>query len=215
MSGHGHSHGGHGHSHGCDDDDHQVEDFSTEFSLHTKIDDQGFQCLGEEESGTGRKIFKNYTDRQDKSIFVDTDCDPELLINVPFTGSVKLKNIIIVPGEDDLKPLKVKLFKNCPGLTFDDANKKKPDQEIDIVPDPLGEAQYQIKVSKFNSTNHLSFFFPESEGEEQTRIYYIGMRGSYEKVSRQPIVITNYELAANPADHKNKLYEANMGNLGH
>ena len=67
---HGHSHS-HGHSHGCDDDDHVVEDFSTEFSLHTKIDDTGFQCLGEEDPGTGRKIFKDYRDRQDKDIYVD------------------------------------------------------------------------------------------------------------------------------------------------
>ena len=214
MPPHGH---GHGHSHGAGgcEDDHQPEDFSTEFHLHLKIDDQGFQCLGEEESGTGRKIFKNYRDREDKSIYVDSDCDPELLFNIPFTGSVKLKNMIIIPGEDELKPIKCLLFKNLPGLTFDDARKKKPDQELDVVVDPLGEAQYQIKVMKFNNVNHLSLFFPESEGEEQSRIYYIGLRGTYEKTSRQPIVITNYELAANPADHKNKLYEQNMNAMGH
>lgn len=209
---HSHSHGGGG----CDDHDHQVEDFSTEFNLHTRIDDTGFQCLGEEETGSGRKIFKNYTDRQDKETFVDSDCDPELLFNVPFTGSVKLKNIIVIPGEDDLKPLKLRLFKNQPGLNFDDAKSKKPDQEIDIVPDPFGDAQYNIKIMKFNNVSHLSFYFPDSEGEENTRIYYIGMRGTFEKgMGKQPIVITNYELAANPADHKSKLYQANSSQMGH
>lgn len=107
------------------------------------------------------------------------------------------------------------LYKNCPHLTFDDAKRKKPDQIFDVVSDSLGEAHYQVKVNKFNSVTHLSFFFPDSEGEETSKLYYIGMRGHWEKATRNPIVITNYELAANPADHKNKLYESNSTRMGH
>ena len=57
---HGH---GHGHSHSCEHehDDSEKEDFSTAFNLHTKINDQGFACLGEEEEGSGRKVFRNYS----------------------------------------------------------------------------------------------------------------------------------------------------------
>ena len=39
------------------------------------------------------------------------------------------------------------------------------------------------------------------------QIYYIGLRGEFTKTSREAVVITNYEIAANPADHKNRLLE--------
>ena len=85
MSGHGHSH-----SHSCGGCDHDENfELETDFLLHTKISDSGFECLGEEEDGWGRKIFKNYEDRKDKEDFVNSDCDPELLFNIPFTGNVK------------------------------------------------------------------------------------------------------------------------------
>ena len=85
MSGHGHSH-----SHSCGGCDHDENfELETDFLLHTKISDSGFECLGEEEDGSGRKIFKNYEDRKDKEDFVNSDCDPELLFNIPFTGNVK------------------------------------------------------------------------------------------------------------------------------
>jgi len=51
------------------------------------------------------------------------------------------------------------------------------------------------KISNFQKKN---FFL---------QIYYIGLRGDFTKVSREAVVITNYEIAANPADHKTKLYE--------
>ena len=42
---------------------------------------------------------------------------------------------------------------------------------------------------------------------QNVQIYYIGLRGEFTKVSREAIVITNYDIAANPADHKNPLLE--------
>ena len=106
--------------------------FQNSSSLHTRINDSTFECLGEEVDGTGRKVFKNYDDRMEKETFVNSDCDPELLFNIPFTGNVKIFSIIIIGGEDDEQPTKVKIFKNTPGLTFDDAQGKKADQEIDL-----------------------------------------------------------------------------------
>jgi hypothetical protein len=50
---------------------------------------------------------------------------------------------------------------------------------------------------------NLTLFFPENgSGDEDsvTTIRYIGLKGEWEEVKRDPI-ITIYELAANPADH--------------
>lgn len=42
--------------------------------------------------------------------FVVSDADEELLFNIPFTGNVKLKGIIIIGADDDSHPSKVKLY---------------------------------------------------------------------------------------------------------
>ena len=41
--------------------------------------------------------------------------------------------MIIIGGEDDSHPTKVNLYKNSPGLTFDDALRKKPDQVLELT----------------------------------------------------------------------------------
>ena len=48
-----------------------------------------------------------------------SDADEELLFNIPFTGNVKLKGLIVMGGEDGTHPAKVRLFKNRPHMTFD------------------------------------------------------------------------------------------------
>ena len=62
------------------------------------------------------------------------------------------------------------MFKNKEGLTFDDVNARAADQEIDLVTDPTGEVQYPLKTTKFNNVHHLSLFFPQSKGEDQTQV---------------------------------------------
>lgn len=54
--------------------------------------------------------------------FVESDCDSELLINIPFTSNIKLKGLRLIGGEGDSHPSRIKLFKNRPGMTFDDVN---------------------------------------------------------------------------------------------
>ena len=56
---------------------------------------------------SGRRIFKPWERRLDKTEFVESDADEELLINIPFTGDVKLKGLIVIGGEDDTHPDKV------------------------------------------------------------------------------------------------------------
>merc|ERR1712130_611911 len=163
MSGHGHSHSCGG---GCDHDENF--EIATDFLLHTKITPTGFECLGEEEDGTGIKVFKHYEERTQVEDFVISDCDPELLFNIPFDGNVKLKSMIVIGEEGEFQPVKVKMFKNKVSMTFDDVT-KDADQEISLAPDPRGEVQYPLK-------------------------------GEFTKVSREAVIITNYEIAANPAD---------------
>ena len=56
---------------------------------------------------SGRLVFKPWERRLDKTEFVESDADEELLINIPFNGDVKLKGLIVIGGEDDTHPDKV------------------------------------------------------------------------------------------------------------
>lgn len=76
--------------------------------------------------------------------FVESDADEELLFNIPFTGNIKLKGITIIGANDDSHPNKVRLFKNRPKMSFDDAS-SKADEEFDLTRNPNGELEYPIK----------------------------------------------------------------------
>ena len=65
------------------------------------------------------------------------------------------------------------MFKNKEGLSFDDVRERPADQEIDLVTDPRGEVQYPLKTAKLSNVHHLALFFPDSKGEDQTRVIFI------------------------------------------
>ena len=43
---------------------------------------------------------------------------------------------------------------------------------------------YHCRVARFNSVDHLSIFFPRNYGAEQTKVYYIGLKGDFTEVIR-------------------------------
>lgn len=61
------------------------------------------------------------------------------------------------------------------------------------------------QVVKFNSVHHLSLYFPRSFGGDETRIYYIGLRGEFSEAHRHGVTICSYEATPNVSDHKSDL----------
>nr|XP_047905595.1 PITH domain-containing protein 1 [Anser cygnoides] len=85
-------------------------------------------------------------------------------------------------GEDDgSHPAEMRLFKNIPHMSFDDAA-REPDQMFSLNRDPTGELEYPTKVARFSSVNHLSIHFPKNFGAETTKIFYIGLKGEWTEV---------------------------------
>ncbi|EDO35017.1 predicted protein [Nematostella vectensis] len=196
CGGHGHSHN---HGHSCQHED--PNERGNQFSLYQKIDLFRLQCLNEAEEGSGKDVFKSWDERLDTTKFVESDVDEELLFNIPFTGSVKLKALIVIGGEGGEHPSEVKLFKNRPAMTFDDAG-SEAEQSFELHEDRNGSLEYATKVARFSSVNHLSLYFPKNFGAETTKIYYIGLKGEFSEAHRHEVTICNYEARANPADHK-------------
>lgn len=102
-----HSHG-HGCSHQASDSDLSTET-GVEYSLYERILIDEVVCLNEEVEDSGKTIFKPYEKRLDFNNFVISDLDRELLINIPFTGTVKLKGLIIIGPDSELHPKHIKL----------------------------------------------------------------------------------------------------------
>ncbi|EFN80719.1 PITH domain-containing protein 1 isoform X1 [Harpegnathos saltator] len=165
-------------------------------TLYDKIDIARVQCLNECTEGTGATVFKKWEDRLDRTKFVESDIDAELLFNIPFTGNVKLKSIIVI-ADEELEPNVVRLYKNRPNMMFD--NVISPDQEFRLHRDPHGLDEYPVKTVKFSSVNHLSLHFTGMG--EQIRIYYIGLRGEWTPSHKHGVTICTYEARPLITDH--------------
>ncbi|KAF9955857.1 PITH domain-containing protein 1 [Mortierella alpina] len=199
--GHGHSHG-HGHDHHDHDHDESPDTDLVHESLHQKIDHDNVQCLNESEPNTGRSVLKPWHEKMDDTKFVESDADEQLIFKIPFTGLVKLKSISLRTDPGETAPRKMKAFINRDDLDFDNAESTVPTQEWDLVEDSYGQvAEYSTRVAKFSSIRSLTLFFSENFGGDTTRISFIGLKGEFSELKRDPI-ITIYELQANPADHK-------------
>lgn len=126
-----------------------------------------------------------------------------------FTGQVKLHSILIHPTSSPHSPSIVHVYANREDLDFSAAADAKPTQTLEIpLQPPSATAQdvieLPVKRALFNNVRNVALFFPEnhSGGEEDvTRISYLGLKGDWTKVNREPVMVT-YELAPNPADHK-------------
>jgi len=203
---HNHDHG-HGDdcSHEAVDVDNQLE-MGIEYSLYMKIDMENMVCLNEESEGSGKSVFRPFEERLDFSKFVKSDADEELLFNIPFTGNIKLKGIIIIGADDNSHPDKVKMYKNRPHMTFDDTA-VKADQEFELTRDLTGRLEYPIKVVQFASIHHLTLHFPSNFGANSTKINYIGLRGEFSEANFHGVTICSYESTPSVSDHKNDVFD--------
>ncbi|VDD86322.1 unnamed protein product [Enterobius vermicularis] len=196
----------HGDGQGCSAEQSDIVTFKDgiRYTMNSHIDLPKVTVLNEAIDGSGVKVFKEWEKRIDRTDFVESDVDEELLFNIPFTGRVKITGIVVVGGLDDSHPSCMKLFKDRPSMSFDDV-KMKADQEFSLKQDPDGRVDYALKAAVFPSLTHLTIFFPANFGSDHTRIYYIGLRGEYLSDARQKVAITAYEARPQLKDHKGEI----------
>ncbi|XP_012220147.1 PITH domain-containing protein CG6153 [Linepithema humile] len=178
---------------------HNTAELGVNYNLYEKIDKDRVECLNESEEGSGIKVFKTWEERLDRSEYVESDVDAELLFNIPFTGDIKLKGLIVI-GDEDFSPKTVKLYKNRPHMIFDNVN-TTPEQEFELINDIYGSHEYAVRTVKFSSVQHLSLYFSGHRNMEQIRIYYIGLRGEWTPPHRHGVTICTYEARPLSSDH--------------
>jgi len=194
----------HQHDNGCGheshdhDHDHDTSDLGPQDNLFAHIDRSNVVALNT--NGVGSEVIKPWHNRLDESISLESDADDQIIIHIPFTGTVRLRSLLLKTGPTDQTPVKVALYANEANLDFDDVGEKNPTQEFDVAQGrELGE--YAVKVAKFSNISSLTLFFPGSQGAASTQIYYVGFLGHWTERKNNPI-ITVYETQANLADHE-------------
>ncbi|KAI9183043.1 hypothetical protein H9P43_003959 [Blastocladiella emersonii ATCC 22665] len=215
MSHHHHHHNGcgheaHDHDHsggGHDGHDHDGPDRGAEYSLWQYVDVDRVRALNESVEGAAKSVFRPWDQRLDDSKFVESDADEQLIIFIPFTGQVKLKAIALRAPLDESAPAEMRAFINVDGIDFDAAESTEPTQAWDLVApadiQASGEGdvvEYPTKLTKFGALRSLTLFIPRNFGADTSVLRFIGLRGDFTPLNRDPI-ITMYEAAANPADH--------------
>lgn len=198
-----HDHHGHDHSEGAHD---HTDDLTPALQNHIyeQIDFSAINTLNESESRSGAKIIqKTWTERLEAEPELKSDADEQILMHIPFTAQIRLHSVLIRTSNTDAAPMTLKLYINRDGLDFATASDLQPTQTLELA--QSNEIQeIGVKRALFNTVRSLDLFFEDnwSQGEEdETRISYIGFKGEWMKLSREPVNFL-YEAAANPGDHK-------------
>ncbi|KAG7396811.1 PITH domain-containing protein 1 [Phytophthora boehmeriae] len=196
LGGHDHDHD---HNHDHEDD---VEDANGD-SLYPFIDTSKVRVLNALDPQTAAHPFKPFHERQDRTRFLaSNDDDPEMILFIPFTEAVSIKSICISGAAGDgTHPKEVKLFTNREDIDFSNANELPEQQKLDLIEDDTANVDYPLQVRKFQGVSNVTLFIQNSHGGDETRVYYIGLKGESKKW-RHGVVECVYESRPQPSDHK-------------
>lgn len=161
------------------------------------------RCLNEATAGSVLSAFRPWHQRLEvpPSPLKSNDDDPELLIHVPFNGSVKLKAICIIGGYDGSSPSKLRVYINRDDLDFQNVAHLPPVQEWDLLENYNGQIEYPTHVAKFNGVHSIDLHIPSNFGANVTEISFIGLKGEFEERRREAVQAV-YESKPLPQDHK-------------
>jgi len=194
-----HEHDEHcGHKH----DDEPEKERGEDGTLFPYIDTVKVRCLNENTTGAARNVFKPRDEKLDKTKYLESAADEQLILHIPFTCVIKLKSICIIGGENGASPSKLKVYINREDIDFDNVETMSPVQEWDLQEDPSGLLNYPTRYAKFGNVSHLTLFFPSNFGNDVSRIYYVGLTGEATQLKRE-VVHATYELRPQASDHKN------------
>ena len=73
-------------------------------------------------------------------------------------------------------------FVNRDDVDFNNVEDVPSVQQWDLHEDFVGALEYQTKITKFQNVTHLTLFFPDNFGAEETKIHFIGLKGEYHEV---------------------------------
>jgi hypothetical protein len=149
---------------------------SDEASLLEVLDPLQVNCLNEASDHTLKSILE-LKKLNTSTEFLVSDADEQLLLNIPFNQSVRIKSIVIRSQVQTQQPRLVKLFINRPSIGFDDVDGEAA-QIIDLTEDVVTQGQrIPLRFVRFQNVNSLHIFVVSNGGDELTRIDGVDVLG--------------------------------------
>lgn len=169
------------------------------------------------------KLFKSAQNKYSVRPQFKSDADCQVILKIPFTGQVKLYSIILrTNGNPENCPKSIKVFKNNENLDFDNVESSAPTLRLqhpcigyvedvnsesgeDVVVDDLQFVEHFVPRQSFQGCSSITVFIESNWADDEYEpvgLYSLELRGEWKPLTKDP-VITLYESAANPADHKN------------
>ncbi|EPQ52158.1 DUF1000-domain-containing protein [Gloeophyllum trabeum ATCC 11539] len=168
-------------------------------SLYGVIDKDKVYGLNLTVPEDAKAVVKPWEEREDTTLFAESNVDDQLILHIPFTQNVRVKSILVKLGRGEVTPRQLRIYANHPTIVdFAEAEVITPQLNLALL-EESGVTEYPLRVAAFANVNTLSLFFNESTGGEMTRIYYVGFKGD----ARTPRKEANSKMvvpAANAAD---------------
>ncbi|KAJ4500161.1 DUF1000-domain-containing protein [Lentinula lateritia] len=152
-----------------------------DISLLQFLDLQQLNCLNESTEHNFKSIVSSKKPNVSSS-YLESDADEQLLLNIAFNQSVRVKSISIKSTDIAHGPKKIKLAVNRPSLGFDDvAEAEEPAvaQVLELDEETVKEGKpVPLRFVRFQSVNSLHIFIVSNHGdEEETRINALDIIG--------------------------------------
>jgi len=141
--------------------------------LHQYIDKQHAACLNENKDHPWQNVLTTTSD------YLESDCDEQLLLYIPFNQAVKLHSINVEAKSDETAPKSVKLYVNNPHMDFQSVDSTTATQELELgASDVRPDSLVPVKFVKFQNMNSITIFVESNQGGADTtiiqRIRFIG-----------------------------------------
>jgi len=144
------------------------------------INKKDSECLNQDDDHTWEHALNSSS-----GIFLQSDCDEQILLHVCFNQAVKIHSLII-QGPEDNGPKDLKVFINqTRSLDFDEAERNVCLQEFDLKPEDLkDETLINLRFVKFQNVQSITLFFNKNQsGSETTVINLLKFIGSPREVT--------------------------------
>ncbi len=173
-------------------------------SLHGFIDVPAVVAFNALDETAAPGVLRPWEARHDRTgrPLVSED-DGELVVRIPFTTDVKLRGIMVLGGASGRAPNEMRAFANRRDIDAVNASRKTPTQKWDLTVDEDGVLEYTTEAASWQSTSSVTLYFPSNfNGDGETEIWYIGLRGEGTGHDRDMIVTAVYEARPQPQDHE-------------
>ncbi|KAI0082862.1 DUF1000-domain-containing protein [Panus rudis PR-1116 ss-1] len=150
-------------------------------TLYASIDKLNVHGAGLTVPEDARAVIKPWHERESTTHSAESDTDDEMIIHIPFAENVRVRSVLLKLGRGELAPGRLRIYANRPNIVgFEEASSGdlKPHLDIRLRQDVADVTEYPLRAPTFANIHSLSLFFNQSAGGNNTRVYYIGFKGS-------------------------------------